>query len=270
MKIGVQVKGLAETKLRLAGLERKIKVVTKAALNDAAYLGTKKTAEEIAKVFDRPTPWVKGGVRYVKATSEKLEAKIDLDKWGNKTGVTVDNVLAAQINAGQRKHKRHERALQIMGILPAGHYIVPGEAAELDQYGNMAASQIRQILSYLNAAQMTSGYAGNMTQKRRDALKRGSKKTGGIGFEYFAVAPGARRQYAKAGGGTGSHKMQPGIYKRIHLGHGTAIKPVMIFVRGANYSKRLDLYGIIERSARPEFERAFNQYANQMLKERGL
>lgn len=268
MKIQVNTQGLAELKLRIAGLERKIKTATKAALNDAAYLGSKKTAEEIGKVFDKPTPWVKGGVRYIKARDDKLEATIDLDNWGNKTFVSVEMVLRSEIFGGQRKLKRHEKALQQLLVLPHGYAIVPGAAAKMDSFGNMSAGQIRQILSYFNAAQMTAGYNGNMTSKRIAALARGNKRT--AGFEYFVVKPGQKRQFQRANGKTGSHAMQPGIYQRVFLGHGTAIRPVMIFVKIPSYRKRLDFYEVVQRAARPEFERAFNKYVDQFIRERGL
>lgn len=270
MKLDIKVSGMNETRLALAGLSRKIPVIVKRALNDAAYLGSKTTAEEIGKVFDRPTPWVKGGVRYVKARDNKLEASIDLDKWGNKTAVSVDMVLAAEIFGGQRRLKRHERALQSIRVLPPGYAIVPGAAAKIDAFGNMAASQIRQILSWFSAARMTSGYNGNMTDRRKASLAKGSRRTGAVGFEYFAVAPGQRRQFARSNGKSGSHAMQPGIYQRVFLGHGTAIRPVMIFVKVPSYKKRLDFYGIVERAALPEFDRAFTAYTDQFLRERGL
>ena len=91
MKISVDVKGIDAAVARLRGLqEKKIDVAKVAALNDAAYLASKEAAREMARVFDKPTPWVLGGVRYVKARRDKQESSVDFDKWGNKTNVTVD------------------------------------------------------------------------------------------------------------------------------------------------------------------------------------
>lgn len=254
MKLSVNTQGVSELKLRLAGLERKIRVATVAALNDAAYLGSRKTADAVAGVFDRPTAWVRGSVRYTKARKDKLEATIDFDKWGNKTNVTVEKVLQAEIFGGRRKLKRHEIALQRAGILPPGMAIVPGSAAQIDAYGNMAASQIVQIVSYFKAFG-EQGFRANM----RDGGKRlaKDKRAGAKGFVYFLL--------------TKRHgKLLPGIYQRFSFAAGSAIKPVMIFIRPPSYKKRLDFYEIVQRSAGPEFERAFNQYAQQFLTERGL
>jgi len=253
MKISVDTRGLDALKLKLAGLQRKIPVITKAALNDAAYLGMQKTSAAVASVFDRPTPWISKAVRYTKATPQKLEASIDFEQWGNKTAVTAAMVLAAEIVGGKRRLKRHEIALQRAGILPPGMAIVPGPAASIDQYGNMSAGQIVQIISYFKAFP-EQGYRANM----RDNGKRLARdKNGSKGFVYFLL----RKPHGK---------LIPGIYQRITFAHGSAVKPVMYFVRIPTYKKRLDFYAIVERSARPEFNRAFAQYTAQFLREAGL
>lgn len=268
MKISVKIDGLDALQAKLRGLaDSKIKVAAVAALNDAAYVGAQATKKTMAQVFDRPTTWVMGGVRYVKARSDKLEASIDFDQWGNKTNVTVGHVLAAEIVGGHRKYKRHEIALQRAGILPPGMFIVPGEAADIDQFGGMKGAQIVQILSWFSALQEV-GNRSNMTDATRDKRRKGTKKT--QAFEFFYVAPGARRTYQSANGKQGSHKMQPGIYKRVITAFGSAIRPVMIFVRSPIYKRRLDFYGIAEKAARAEFDRAFPMYLDKLLKERGL
>ena len=269
MKIEVKATGLSELRLRLAGLDRKIKVITKSALNDAAYLASKKTVEAMIRVFDMPTPWILGSVRYKKATPEKLESQVDFDQWGNKQIVTAGMVLNAEIFGGRRKLKRHEVALQRAGILPPGMAIVPGAGAKLDQYGTMDSGQIKQIMAWF-MAHGEQGYKSNMTDRTRDARRRGSKKTNGIGFEFFVVKAGDRRTFTRASGKTGTHKLQPGIYQRFFLGHGTAIRPIMIFVSIPNYKQRLDFYGIARKAAEEEFQRSFDKYAKQLLTERGL
>lgn len=262
------MEGLDATMAKLRGLpEKKITVAAVAALNDAAYLGKVETAKAVAAVFDRPTPWVRGSVRYSKARKDKLEAQIDFDFWGNKQGVTVEKVIQAQIFGGPRRHKRHEVALRRMGILPDGMFIVPGEAATMDAYGNMVAGQINQVMAWFNAFG-EQGYKSNMTAATRARRAKGSKRSSG--FEYFVVRPGDRREFIRSNGSKGTHKMQPGIYQRVFMGMGTAIKPIMIFVRSPIYQRRLDFYGIAEKAALKEFNRAFPMYLDKLLKERGL
>ena len=257
MKITIDTRGVDAQIARLRGLaENKIRIAAKSALNVAAFNAAEETKREMGRVFKSPTPWVSGGVRYKKATAEKLESQVDFDKWGNKNAVTVSHVLAAEIAGGNRKHKRHEVALQRAGILPSGYYIVPGDAAQLDAYGNMKGSQIVQIMSWFQSFNRHSGDNKNMTEKRMRALGK-DKRNGTRGFQYFALT--------KPKG-----KLLPGIYQRFQFARGSALKSVMIFIKSPTYRKRLDFYGVAERAARESFQGALSQYLNQMLKERGL
>ena len=65
-------------------------------------------------------------------------------------------------------------------------------------------------------------------------------------------------------------KLAPGIYQRFTFASGTSVKPVMFFVALPSYKRRLDFYGIAERKAVAEFNRAFPQYLAKLLQERGL
>lgn len=228
---------------RLDAIGKQARFATARALNAAAYKAARDTKKEIGRVFDRPTPWVLNSVRYTKATKSKLEATIDFDFWGNKQGVTVAHVLRSSIIGGQRRLKRHEVALQRAGILPAGHAIVPGSGAKFDQHGNMSAGQIVQIMSWFKAFG-EQGYSANMRDRGR-RLARGNKKTGVRGFAYFLL----RKRHGK---------LSPGIYQRTSFGSlGSSVKPVMIFVPMPKYRRRLDFYGVAERSARKEFAAQF-------------
>ena len=259
MKISVDVSGLDVIAAKMRGLsDKKINVAVVASLNQAARVGYESVRNEMGKVFDRPTPWVIGGAQYKKATSAKLEAQVDFDKWGNKTGVTVEKVLGAEITGGPRKYKRHEIAMQRAGILPNGYYIVPGEAAQLDQYGNMKGSEIVKIMSWFRAFG-EQGYRANTTDKRKAALLRGTKKNNNLGFQYFAVIPGSTKTH-----------LHPGIYTKAITGFGSSIRPIMMFVKAPNYRKRLDFYGIATREAEQEIKRVLPIYLKQMLIEQGL
>lgn len=232
--------------------KRQVPFAASKALNQAVFKAAEATKKEIAKVFDRPTPWVLGGVRYVKSTKQKLSASVDFDFWGNKQTISVEQILKAEVHGGQRRHKRHEVALQRAGILPDGMGIVPGQAAKIDQYGNMVSGQIVQILAWFKAFG-EQGYKANIGEKGRERLGRDNKRTGAKGFAYFALQK-------KRG------KLLPGVYQRFQFGHGSAVKPVMIFVRLPNYRKRLDFYGIAQRVALEEFNATFEAELRQALR----
>lgn len=272
MKIDFKVSGLKEAQARLRGLgDNKIKAATVAALNDGARAGYDAARAEMQRVFDRPTPWALGGARYVKATKQKIESSIDFDKWGNKQGVTVEKVLTAQIEGGQRKAKRHEVALRSLLAMPRDMLAVPGAGAEIDRYGNMSSGQIRQIQAFFGAAELFAGVTANSTAKTRAKLAKDNKRTGARGFEYFVVADGTFRTWSRGDGkAQGRRRMQPGIYKRTFTGFGSAIIPVIIFVKRANYQRRFDFYGVGTSAAQKQIDISFDKYLDQMLRERGL
>lgn len=220
---------------------KQVEFATMVALNRAAYEGAQAVKQAMRQVFDKPTPWVIGGVRYRKATRSKLVSKVDLDFWGNKQGVTVDQVLAAQIGGGSRRLKRFERALSSAGILPSGMSVVPGAAAKMDSYGNMKAGQIVQILSWFQSFGQ-QGYLANMGSKGKARLGRDNKRTGQRGFAYFALQQAHGR-------------LPPGIYQRFRTGFGYSVKPVMIFVPTPKYRRRLNFYGVGLAAAYAVFHR---------------
>jgi len=122
--------------------------------------------------------------------------------------------------------------------MPSGWFAVPGEGAKMDSYGNMSVGQIRQILSWFDAAENWAGSTQNMGVAGREKRRKGTRKS--YGFEYFVVEPGQRRTYQLKSGKTGTHSMQPGIYMRMMMGFGSAIKPVLIYVKGARYQARFN------------------------------
>lgn len=223
---------------------KQVRMATLMSINTAAWEGMKAGRAEVESVFDSPTPWVVKGVRYQKAKPDRMTATIDLDYWGNKQGVGVDQVLQAEVYGGERRAKRHEVALQRIGVLPAGMGIVPGEAAKLDAYGNMQAGQIVQILAWFRAFGQ-QGYKANMDDKGRARLGKDKRKQGTRGFEYVAV-------YANNRGG-----MHPGIYQKTFTGFGSAVKPVMIFVPMPKYRKRFDFYTVVDEAARRAFDKTW-------------
>lgn len=250
MRITLDTSGLNRLQAQVGYLGKQATINMVLALNASAYAAMQASAKSMAQVFDRPTPWVLRSVRYKKATTTKLEALVDFDKWGNKTGVTASHILQAEIYGGPRKLKRHEVALQRAGILPPGKAIVPGPAAKLDQYGNMSPAQIVQIMSYFKSFGH-EGYRANMRDGGK-RLAKGNKKKGTRGFVYFAI-------YARHG------KLIPGIYQRFTTGEiDSSVKPIMYFVDIPKYKKRFDFYGVAERAARAEFAKKLPGYLNSI------
>jgi hypothetical protein len=212
---------------------------TKKQVSYAARKAVSKTAEdvrtalvdEMKRVLDRPTPYTLRSVYNRMRRGDPPTADVWLrDRFDRgKGGGAAAEYLLPQIEGGLRAQKRMEYALTATGYLPNGWVTVPGQGAKIDAYGNMANGQVRSILSALGAAELTSGYSSNRTAT---SAKRRRKQLA----EYFVIVPGR-----------GSH-LFPGVYQKHRFAVGVAIKPLLMFVPSASYSKRLSLREVGHRT----------------------
>ncbi|MGV8959207.1 MAG: hypothetical protein ACOH1V_02310 [Stenotrophomonas sp.] len=179
------------------------------------------------RVFDRPSMMTRKAAQYRKATKQKLYADIYLrDEASN--GTPPAKYLQTEVEGGQRRKKGFELLLQEKGVMPPGMFAVTGKGAQLDQFGNVRARQISQILSQLGARQDKLQNQSDTSATRR----RAKRKRGG---EYFALQQ-------KRG------RLLPGIYERITTAFGSAVRSIFIFTSKANYSPRYNIFGLAQRS----------------------
>jgi hypothetical protein len=223
---------------------KQIPYATARALTETAKLVKKAEEREIIRVFDRPTPYTQRSIYFKPANKHTLSARVWL-KDDTSKGTPATKYLSPQIYGGQRTTKRFERALQRAGYLPAGWYAVPGAGAKMDRYGNMASSQIVQILSGLKAF----GEEGYLANRTAASAKRKRNQA-----EFFAIKPGQRH------GG-----LVPGVWQRHRFAHGSAVKPVLIFVSGATYQIRFKFADVAKRMAEREFGAQFQSSLAQAL-----
>ena len=227
---------------KMEGHAKQVAYATMVALNKTAEQAKSEMLTEVDRVFDRPTPWVRNSLRIKYATKANLFAEVAFkDKASNEASRSV---LQPNTFGGRRHYKTMDVRLLALGLLPAGWNAVPGAAAQLDSFGNMAQGQINQILNV-----MTS-YAASGGSKTIDRLAKGNKKKGVYGFEYF-VQP--------AGVNTPGKHLTPGIYQRVSTGFGTSLKPVLMFVKQANYKSRFDFYAIGQRVMARDLQGNFTQ-----------
>jgi hypothetical protein len=215
---------------------------TALALTRTAAVVKDAEVREMRDVFDRPTPYTLNALYMKPATKSNLQAVVWL-KADTSKGTPADKYLTPQIRGGARSLKRFERALAAVGALPPDYMALPGAAAKLDSYGNMDRGQIVQLLSYFKAFP-EMGYRANITDARKAKLARGTKSR--LGFVYFVGRP--------AGG-----KLPLGIWQRFNFGHGSAIKPIMIFVPSVLYNAVFDFDYVAKNTIAREFPVQFRQ-----------
>lgn len=212
---------------------RRIPDAAALALTNTAHAVRQAEYDHMRSVFDRPTPFTLNSL-YVKAASKQnLSAVVWLKPGAN-------NYLHAQIFGGTRNLKRFEKALQrvrggIIGqAMPSDMFAVPGSGVRLDAYGNMSRGQIIQILSAFQSAQDVAGFTAN---RRAFSTKKGRGKRLP---QFFIGRPGHGR-------------LPLGVWQRFRFAHGSAIKPVLIFVRSTRYKKLFQFYEVGEETARKTF-----------------
>ena len=218
----------------------------------------KQMQTDLDRIFDRPTPFTRRQLKYVPATADNLAGGVGFNIFGvseapgspmrfkfdpvdDAYSPPASKYLRAQIQGGARRQKRAEVALERVLALPRGWVAVPGERAKIDAYGNQSVGEIKQILAFFNAASNLSGSFQNMTPETRAKRLKGTRKK--AGFDYFLVRPGEKRSFVRANGKTGTHKLPPGVYRRIYHSLGTQVQPVLIFVQTTNYKRRYDFNG---------------------------
>src|SRR5215469_17484846 len=67
-------------KLRLPKIKSQIPFAMAGALNDCMYASRVAVIQEMAKRFDRPTPWIMHSLRYQKATKAELRFVINANE----------------------------------------------------------------------------------------------------------------------------------------------------------------------------------------------
>lgn len=284
MKIDIKVQGIKELQANLKDFsERRVRSTVATAMTRTAVMVRDQLQSRMASAIDRPTAYTRRNLRYTAATAKGLEASIGFDIVANQdmhgrvTGYTnmgrgqtpVGKYMNDQIEGGPRRNKRFELALRRVGVLPAGWFAVPGERAKLDASGNQSAGEIRQILSWFDAAELVAGSTQNMRTAGRTKRAQGTKKR--AGWQYHVIRPGQvlKRSWARntsAAGPSrsrGSKKMQPGIYRQTRHALGNQVEPIMIFVKSARYKPRWDFYG----DARREVDRIYPAQIERAIRE---
>lgn len=204
--------------------------------------------DTLPRVFDRPTPYTMNSLFMTSATKKELKAEVWFkDRRATFKGTPATEYLAPNVYGGDRNRKRMERALQRVGLLPAGMIAVPGAAAKLDAYGNMERGQIVQILAWVQAFGQ-QGYLANMTAKTRARLAKGSVKRGVRGVEYFVSRGPGHWSGARSWREGRMQHLAPGVYQRTKFGFGQSIAPVLMFVRAPVYKQRFPFFEVARRT----------------------
>lgn len=225
----------------LSNVAKQSNFATMQALNDAAYAVRADVQGAMRSTFQGVTPYMVRSIWVRTATKQQLRASVWPRYMGGK-GFDPEHILMPHVFGGDRKVKASERALQRIGVLPSGMSAVPGKGMPLDGYGNPQRGAMVKLLSYLRAFGQ-QGYSANITDKRK-----------------VGMANKGQRYIVSTGTGRTAH-LAPGVW----FVDGARIIPMLMFVKTAKYSKRLDYVGIADRAVQRTFATAYQKrMANAM------
>lgn len=201
------------------------------ALNKTARMAQDGIRSEMQRVLDRPKPYTLNGTFMAGSNKRNLSATVGLkDK---AAGGVPAKYLAPLVVGAQRGDKALEKVLTGMGILPPGMRAVPTSASTMDQYGNMNRKQIKEMIGGLKSGMR---------------VHKGRGRRGHMGG-YFV----ARRGEPKT-----AH-LPPGIYYRIERADGRVIRPMLIFVKRAQYRSMLRIRETVSDVVVKNFRRMFDE-----------
>jgi hypothetical protein len=230
---------------RLDNIAAKIPDALVSALNSTAYVAKRDTEDAMRRSFDRPTPWVMSGIEYGRAGEKgngAFQSSVFIkDKASKGDQFALKRVLLPEFDGGQRRYKMFEAALNHVGVLYDGEFVVPTRHAIRDAYGNVPRQWIVQIMSALRA-NYKAGYTANRS------LASGRRFRARTGGDWIVPAKSGRYQRSK---------LKRGIYWRDDASR--SLTMYFAFVRHApSYKQRIDLRSIVRGAIRKEFWTKFN------------
>lgn len=222
---------------------RKMEDVIRYAVNDTVDDMIIGQRIEMRRVFDNPRPYTLNALfgRKASRSGGSTRAGIAFREFSGSTGTPAYKYLMPNINGGERRYKRSEKALQGINALPSGKMTVMGKNFQRDQYGDITGGQYTRMLAELGVS--VNGMAG--PSRMKGVRETGSKK-------FFAMPhKGGRR-------GDGNPMA---IAER----RGKEIVIMLVLTGSFTYKPRYDFYGLANRQVMYSLPKHFNRIFNRMI-----
>ena len=217
---------------------KQIPFATAKTLTKLAQLGQKEVQAEMQREFDRPTPFTLNSVRIKSATPQNLQAMVYIRNSAAAKSKPLNETLKHEFSGGQRERKRLEYWLERAGLISANEFVVPGEGAKLDRYGNISRGQVQQVLSQLRAGPDPYAYKSGSARSKRNVKRAG---------EFF---------WSRGG------KLPRGAWMR----NGASVKPILLVIKAPVYRQRINMNAIVSRVIDTRFEAEFRKNLNEAIR----
>lgn len=199
-----------------------------AALTRTAHIARADTIPAAMRaVFNNPRDYTLNSLFVRGANAKDLSARIQVKNQAG-SGVVPENFLLPEVVGGQRKTKRFENALRLIGAMKSGERAMPAAGIPESQYESGAF--IRRVVRGVEA----------------------DKAATGRGKRIFAGAIG--------------RKKTRGVWEASGAGRTRKLRPLLIFTtRLPTYRRRLDFEAIAQRTAEKHFPEQFQRALSEQL-----
>lgn len=281
----IKTEGLEELKARVAEIGQKhVPFAAARALTQVAENARMDTVREIRQKLHVPTEWTIQSMFKRPATKRDLTAMVYLKDGGGSRRYANDKFPAmgkAYVAAGQdkarvighlfsggaREIKGFENRLIRSNLMPAGMVVVPGAGAPLDARGNIPRGFIVQMLAYFKGLRESKDWMTD-TGRARFGKRQGKKVgVGGVAVEYF-ISRGSGNWFGRRSWKSGREQnLPPGIWMRAHTAYGTAVKPVIMFIKKPpRYKQYFDLEAIARTALNRDFDTQFKAGMDEAMR----
>ena len=256
---------------------RQVAKAAEKALDNTARLAKAAVAEQLPRVFDKPTPFTLNSLQVKLTQNHNGVAWV----WFKNPSRMTDHYLVPEVEGGPRHEKGLEKGVRLGPKGGMARFYMPSRSAELDQYGNLArgGGRVKQILSVLKSAEAFAGHSSNQTKrsairnkKDRDYVllrERHGKLPPGI-YQRF-VEPGREVNKKISGqlGGAWQRGQKTMTYRKkefFNVVRATGVRPVMIEIRPETpYRPRLPFYAIVRNVYNQAFRNLFDLAFGEMM-----
>jgi hypothetical protein len=227
LKIKFDFDTRAATKM-IDNLAKQVRYATARSLTATAHDVRTELGREMTSKLDRPTRWATGAWRVERATKDNLVATVAMRPGRYQPA----EQLVQQFVGGGRAPKRFEVLLRQAGYIGAGEYIVPGNAASLDAFGNVRRSQLTAILRAIKA------------QPAKVNKRKSRSAVAGVFWS------------------DGTRGLPKGAWAR----NGKTLSCYLLAVNATTYRPRVALLPVAERVVRAKFQKHFDAALAEALR----
>jgi len=135
----IEIRNLPEVQQLLRNLsERELKYATVVGTNRVAYAVMQAQREEVKTTFQGPTRFIQTGIRYEKMTFAKSQSRA---YWTEQRNPFIE----PHVIGGERSAKKIEEVYRGRGIMGRSQWLVPGDGAPRDKFGNPTRATYRRL-----------------------------------------------------------------------------------------------------------------------------